>query len=289
MDKTKPIIVTGACGFIGSVMVRELIKRGHTYIVAVDPLENSSFSNISGLPGVEWVSDLCYVERYYSDVSALIHLGGISNTKYKNGRRLFAANVGATEDAMFLAMQFKCPLQFASSASVYGNDGLPLSLYAMSKKMAEQIIERSSSHLLQYHIFRYFNVYPSKETMRFEAHKGDQRSPHSKFTDEFGRFGEITVYSNGEQMAKRDFIDVEDLCKIQIDALYKNLPSGTYDLGTGKSSTFVDVANQVVTTEYPKVLDPEYRIRIRPYPSDLSEGYQWNTCADMAWRDKYGI
>ena len=81
-------------------------------------------------------------------------------------------------------------------------------------------------------------------------------------------------YEDGEQ--RRDFIHVDDT--VQVNNWFKNNPdvSGIYNVGTGKSRTFNDIANCVL--DY-------YRrgsINYIDFPDNLESQYQAYTQADMS-------
>ena len=82
---------------------------------------------------------------------------------------------------------------------------------------------------------RYFHVYGNNET-----HKGDMASPIHKFAKQAKETGQIKVFE-GSAGFERDFISVEDVVDITIAA--KDFPvSGIYNVGTGTTRWFLDVA-----------------------------------------------
>ena len=89
--------------------------------------------------------------------------------------------------------------------------------------------------------FRYFNVYGPRE-----QHKGRMASVAYHFFNQYQAEGKVKLfegcdgYANGEQ--RRDFVSVEDVVKVNLWFLDHPDQSGIFNLGTGHSQTFNDVA-----------------------------------------------
>ena len=117
--------------------------------------------------------------------------------------------------------------------------------------------------------FRFFNVYGDGE-----KYKGDQASPVSKFTEQAKMTGKIKIFEGSNQMI-RDFVCVNDVVEVVTKA--KN-ESGIYDLGSGSSISFQDVAEIIAEKE-------KAEIEVIPFPEHLNEKYQFYTESDMSWCD----
>jgi len=89
--------------------------------------------------------------------------------------------------------------------------------------------------------FRYFNVYGPRE-----QHKGRMASVAFHFFNQYQAEGKVKLfegcdgYANGEQ--RRDFVSVEDVVKVNMWFLDHLDQSGIFNLGTGNSQPFNDVA-----------------------------------------------
>lgn len=179
-------------------------------------------------------------------------------------------------------------LQYASSASVYGNMSKehwhcknkslsPLNRYASSKKdvdyVSNLVIDSSNPPVLLQSM-RYFNVYGPNET-----HKGDQSSPHHKFKNQLLETGKIKLF-NGSKEFYRDFISVEQVIDIKLKA-FKTMPSGIYDVGTSNPKSFYEVAVQVCQEN--GIENADDYIEWIPMPNNLSFHYQKYSYANMYW------
>jgi ADP-L-glycero-D-manno-heptose 6-epimerase len=113
-------------------------------------------------------------------------------------------------------------------------------------------------------IFRYFNVYGPHED-----HKGDQASPFHKFREQ-AKTGCIKIFEGSEEF-KRDFIHVDQVIDVH-KKFFKVNESGIWNVGTGKTMSFADVA---------RLANNDFQAKIETIPMPSLNGYQRYTCADM--------
>lgn len=257
------IIVTGAGGFIGSVMVGYLNKLGKNDIVAVDDLPhpqqyknlvNKEFSLISTTE-VEIL-----MSTPPQQIEAVIHLGAISDTLANDWSKVYKQNVLSTRQWANFCRSNGIPFVFASSAAVYGNGNGPLNQYAFSKSLSELELSPATACL------RFFNVYGPNE-----YHKGRMASTIYHWYNQSAE-GNIKLFK-GSDNYRRDFIYVEDVCA----ACYwmaKNFRPGVYDLGTGIPTSFETVAQLVR-------IRTGANIELIDMPADLKAQYQLSTRADL--------
>ena len=292
------IVVTGSNGFIGSNLIKGLNNLGHTDIIAIDDHSNPELKeNITHCE----ISDYLEIQEFFDQVKtksfdnqnieAIFHQGACSNTMEWDSEYLYKNNLLYSKELLKLANRIKIPFIYASYASVYGDGSEfeesienenPINLYAYSKFKFDQIVRQElKKNETQIVGLRYFNVYGPQE-----QHKGNMASVayhlHNQLKDnnKIKLFEGSHGYGNGEQ--RRDFIYVDDVVKVNLWFLKNKKISGIFNLGTGRSQTFNDVANAVI--DWNKKGTIEYI----EFPEKLRDAYQSFTQADITKLRKVG-
>jgi ADP-L-glycero-D-manno-heptose 6-epimerase len=251
------IILTGAGGFIGSVVLGYLNLQRVTDIIIVDdlPYENQ-YKNLIG--------------KQYKRLVSIDDIDSIDeNTLEKNWSSIYATNVKSTRKWNAFCKQRKIPFIFTSSASVYGNGSGPMNQYAFSKLLSENEVEGV--------VLRLFNVYGPNE-----YHKGRMASTILHWFDQIKETEEITIFENSKNYF-RDFVWVEDIAKTIYYFMFENYQPGIYDLGSGSSTDFETIADLVISNTN------KGKKRFVDMPDDLKKQYQINTLADTKLLTKSGV
>ena len=299
------IIVTGAAGFIGSNIVKALNRRGETDIIAVDNLTNGhKFRNLAECEIAHYLDKHEFIRQVREhliahDIRAVFHQGACSNTMEHNGQYMMENNYQYSLDLLDWCQDERIPFLYASSAAVYGKGTAfreeralekPLNVYGYSKFLFDQVVRRRIAQGLTAQVvgFRYFNVYGMRE-----QHKGRMASVAYHHFNQYrsqgyvNLFGAYENYGNGEH--SRDFVSVEDVAKVNLYFFDNFEKSGIFNLGTGRSQPFNDLAAATVNAcraaeGKPKLslaeLVEQQLIRYIPFPEDLAGKYQSFTQAD---------
>ena len=251
------IIVTGAAGFIGSNIVKALNQRGIVDIVAVDNLTKADkFRNLVDCEIAEYVDKKDFLEVVESgelggDIDAVLHQGACSDTMETDGRYMMDNNYRYSLSLLEWCQEEAVPFIYASSAAVYGGGKIfaetrecetPLNVYGYSKFLFDQAVRpRLADARAQIAGFRYFNVYGPRE-----SHKGRMASVAWHFFNQYRANGKIKLFEGNDGYAsgaqRRDFVSIEDVVKVNLYFLDNDDVSGIFNLGTGRSQTFNDVA-----------------------------------------------
>jgi ADP-L-glycero-D-manno-heptose 6-epimerase len=285
------IIVTGGAGFIGSNLVLSLNKQGYDDILVIDNLTNGiKYKNLLDCQIHDYIDKDSFLAKLQQgffpaeNIKAIFHQGACSTTTEWNGRYMMENNYEYSKVLFHYCQQHKIPFIYASSAAVYGADNhfkesiefeSPLNVYGYSKFQFDQYLRQFQNKLVSQVVgLRYFNVYGPRE-----SHKGSMASVafhlnnQIKTSDKIRLFEGCDGYGNGEQ--RRDFIYVGDVVDINLWFLQNPQVSGIYNVGTGRSQTFNDVAHAVLA--YHKKGEIEYI----PFPEHLKGCYQSFTEANL--------
>lgn len=243
------ILLTGSQGFIGRHLHRALLEHGH------DITQITDYGMCPNVDGHDWV----------------IHLGAISATTERNVEKVMDYNVDFSQALFTKCQTAGIPMQYASSASVYGDKTEPIdetapvdprSAYAWSKFLFDRWVSKQTKYA-PCQGFRYFNVYGPGESI-----KGPMSSPYYKFNHMALTTGVIELFE-GSNLYSRDFVCVEDVVDVHLQFINRNIvDSGVWNVGSGRSTTFRSVAN-AVQEKYNNVLLHEI-----PMPAEISRQYQ---------------
>ena len=285
------IIVTGCNGFIGSNLVSQLNKLGFKNIIGVDDLSkkenllNIAHCEIAELLDIEeFERDYLQKDNSLSQVEKIFHQGACSDTMEWDAEYIIKNNYSFSQKLLDFAERNSIAFIYASSASVYG-DGKefeeirenenPINLYAFSKYLFDQLVrQKITDNKIQIVGLRYFNVYGPNE-----SHKGHMASVAYHLHEQLKEGKDVQLFEGsggfgpGEQ--RRDFIYVDDVVKVNLWFMNQPDISGIFNVGTGKSQTFNEVAKAVIEWH------GKGSIRYIPFPKELIDSYQSFTEANI--------
>lgn len=285
------IIVTGGAGFIGSNLVLALNARGYDDVLVVDNLSNGvKYRNLVECRIADYLDKQDFIERIRAEqfdagaITAVFHQGACSTTTEWDGRYMMDNNYQYSKELLHYCQRHDIPFIYASSAAVYGDvktfkENLsyeaPLNVYGYSKFQFDQYLRSQLLNLGSQVVgLRYFNVYGPRE-----AHKGSMASVAYHLNNQYHDTGKVRLfegcdgYGNGEQ--RRDFIYVGDVVDINLWFLDNPHVTGIFNVGTGRSQTFNDVANAVLNYH------GDGNLEYIPFPEHLKGCYQSFTEANL--------
>jgi ADP-L-glycero-D-manno-heptose 6-epimerase len=292
--KDRRALVTGGAGFIGSVLLWELNRRGCTDIVVADvPGRIEKRGNLAGLHYSEFLDAGELHARLASGslgkIDFIFHLGACSSTTETNEKYLRENNYEYSRNLAEWALGAGVRFVYASSGATYGDGSAgmddsdpaqmerlqPLNLYGQSKLWMDLHAWREG-WLDRIVGLKYFNVYGPNEN-----HKGDMRSVVCKSYKQALDTGVIRLfksyrpeYADGEP--RRDFLYVKDAVAMTLHLAANPAANGIFNVGSGKAHSWNELARAIFAA-----LDREPRIEYIEMPESLRDKYQYFTQADI--------
>ena len=309
------VVVTGAAGFIGSVVAGELNQKGYNDLILVDDFSKKekerNYIDLKYKALVDRNVFFDWFKENHEDVDFVVHLGARTDTTEFDWNVFLKLNVDYTQTMFSLCAEYQIPMVYASSAATYGNGELgyddshdvveklqPLNPYGRSKNEVDKWILKQEKQPPFWAGLKFFNVYGPNE-----YHKGRMASVIFHSFNQINATGKVKLFrshrpdfADGQQL--RDFIYVKDIASVIIfmisqqttvnrqqtssteslhPTLYTlHLKSGIYNLGTGKARSFYDLAANTF-----KAMGREVDIEFVDIPEDIRDKYQYFTEANM--------
>lgn len=287
------IIVTGAAGFIGSVLVSHLNSLGQNDLILVDDYSRDDKNkNLKTKQFIEKIhrDDLFnWMDNNIDKIDFVIHIGARTDTTEFNKEIFDILNLNYSKQLWQRCAVNNTPIIYASSAATYGMGEFgyednheiveklkPLNPYGDSKNDFDKWALKQEKKPPFWAGLKFFNVYGPNE-----FHKSRMASVIFHAFNQIGETNKMKLFrshnpefKDGEQL--RDFIYVKDVVDV-ILFLFENKPaSGLYNLGTGQARTFVDLVNATFSA-----MDMESVIEFIDTPEDIRDKYQYFTEANM--------
>jgi len=263
------IMVTGSDGFIGSHLVQALEMTGIHDVIKVPKY-------------IEYPKEFMCSTR----PDLVIHLGAISNTLETDHVKLAEYNYWNSIKYFNACQDLKIPMQYASSAAVYGNESritcetdntAPASLYALTKSMFDKYVLGMidlGAVISPIQGFRYYNVFGNRESK-----KGKMASPYTQFHIQANELREITLFKKSKKYL-RDFVWVGDVVATHLDFIRFNIQeSGIWNVGSGTVASFRQVAD-TIAAKYDYFTVDKVKLKKIDMPTKMKLQYQKYTCAN---------
>jgi UDP-glucose 4-epimerase len=271
--ETLRVLVTGGAGFIGSHLVKALVKAGHQVRV-LDNLSTGSIENLADvLDAIEFVrgdvSDYGAVESAVRGVDAVVHLAALIDVaeSVEKPDLYFDVNVRGTYNVAKASRNINT-FVFASSSAVYGepirvpipedHPLMPKSPYAASKISGEAFVQTfANQYGFRPVILRLFNVYGPKQSRAYAG-------VIIEFIRRVSRGEPPVIFGDGGQT--RDFVHVSDVVEAVMLSLRNEGARGVFNIGSGEGVTINHLARLILKLMGREDLRPVYA---PPRPGDI--------------------
>ena len=250
-------LVTGAAGFIGSHLVEELLKIGHT-VTAIDNeyADNENFHwNDNSYNIRANITDYKSMKNVFTNVDYVFHCAAESRIGPAIENPVNAVDINVKGTCVVLQCAREAGVKkvmYSSTSSGYGMNPSPnietqpddcLNPYSVSKIAGEKVCKMYTDLFdLPTVVFRYFNVYGER------APRKGQYAPVIGIFQRQKEAGEsLTIVGDGEQ--RRDFVYVKDVVRANIMAAISNPDpeayGQVYNVGSGVNLSVNEIANMI--------------------------------------------
>ena len=246
-------VVTGGAGFVGSNLVKLLVKNGHQ-ITVIDNLHKGKRENLDKvIDKIEFlnidIQDYDSMEKNMQDVDGVFHQAALTvvQDSFKIPEEYHNVNVKGTENIFKIAQKNNFKVVYASSSSVYGHqenvpilenyEKKPINPYGQTKLDDEELAKKYGKQGVKIIGLRYFNIFGKGQTLEYAG-------VITKFLDRIKERKVPVIFGSGSQI--RDFIHVEDVAKANYLAMKSDVSNSHVNIGTGNSISILELAKIMI-------------------------------------------
>jgi len=246
-------VVTGGAGFVGSHLVKLLVKKGHE-ITVIDNLYTGKKENLDEVKDkIKFlnidIQDYDSMEKNMRNIDGVFHQAALTivQDSFKMPEKYHSVNVDGTENIFKIAQKNNFKVVYASSSSVYGHqenipilensEKKPITPYGKTKLEDELLAEKYSKLGVKIIGLRYFNIFGKGQTIEYAG-------VITKFLDRIRDGKAPIIFGDGSQI--RDFIYVGDVADVNYLAMNSNNSNLHVNVGTGNSTSILELAKMMV-------------------------------------------
>lgn len=274
------ILITGGAGYIGSHTALLMAQKGHHVIILDTFVHNQSFNPSWATVIKKDVADKETLHEIFSShkIEAVMHFAANIEVGRSVRQPLLFYDTNVVKTIALLELMLEHNVKkfiFSSSCAIYGipqalpltesHPKNPISPYGRTKLMIETVLEdMAMAYDMQYVALRYFNA--AGTLPGHNLHEQHEPETHiipllvraARHEQPFYIFG--TSYPTPDGTCIRDYLHVWDIAQAHAAALdYVNtdLPSASFNLGTGTGYSVKQIADEVqkITRKRAKIIE----------------------------------
>jgi UDP-glucose 4-epimerase len=272
------VLVIGGSGFIGSFVVRELLRHDVDEVLIYDNFARGKFENIDDClkdprckiyPNGGDIRDIDLLNHAMNGVDYVFHLAAMWLLHCKDfPRTAFTVNIEGTFNVLEACVNNKVKkLIYSSSASVYGDAvEVPMTenhpynnknFYGATKISGEAMCTAFNDRYgLAVIGLRYMNVYgPGQD--QTAVYTGVVPIMLNKID------ANESPVINGDGSQAYDFIYVEDVARCNVNALTSDVNFGFYNVGTGVQTSIRELCDTIL-----RLKNSDLKVTYKPYSAD---------------------
>ena len=244
------IIVTGGAGFVGSNLIKLLLKKTNKKIISIDNYSTGKKKNhikknkrVKYLVG-NTVDIKVQLNRYKKNIDSVFHFGEFARIyqSFKNFDKCYDANSIGTKAVFKFCLDNKIKLIYSATSASLGNNGKDknLSPYAFIKSKNLELLENLKRWFnFKFEVVYFYNVYGPRQ-----IDKGKMATVIGIFENQYKNNKPLTIVRPGNQT--RRFTHINDTINVCFEAWKKN-KCCYYSISHKKSFSIIDVAKMFKT------------------------------------------
>ena len=169
MKKNKIIVITGGAGFIGSNLIKYLIKKTEYKIISIDNYSTGTIKNHINHKNAKYIKGeniniSKILKKYAKKIKVIFHFGEFSRIyqSFLNPKLCLNSNINNSFEVINFAKENKIKIIYSATSSALGNNGKDEneSPYTWAKSKNIELIKNYSKWFgLKYELVYFYNVY----------------------------------------------------------------------------------------------------------------------------------
>ena len=243
MPKKNFIIVTGGAGFVGTNLIKLLVKKTNYNIISLDDYSSGYKKNHIKNSKVKYLkgktSNINSLIKNPSRIKSIFHFGEFARIyqSFLKMNECIESNTIGTNAVFNFCLKHNIKLIYSATSASLGNKGddKNLSPYAFTKSKNLELLENLKKWFkFKYEVIYFYNVYGPHQIC-----KGQMSTVIGIFEDHYKRGKPLPVVKPGTQT--RRFTHIDDTVNICYLAWKKNL-CRHYSIANKKSHSLLEVA-----------------------------------------------
>ena len=243
MPNKNLLLVTGGAGFVGTNLIKLLIKKTNYNIISLDDYSSGYKINHIKNSRVKYLkgktSNINSLIKNPSRIKSIFHFGEFARIyqSFLKMNECIESNTIGTNAVFNFCLKHNIKLIYSATSASLGNKGddKNLSPYAFTKSKNLELLENLKKWFkFKYEVIYFYNVYGPHQIC-----KGQMSTVIGIFEDHYKRHKPLPVVKPGTQT--RRFTHIDDTVNVCYSAWKKNL-CRHYSIANKKSYSILDVA-----------------------------------------------